>query len=143
MLPKAIGNVVTKGFMLFLGLLFLLPPAFKFYAYCGFRFQAVSVDGVVTEGSRGRGLGGRPFVKYEDQQGNTYEIKSEAKTHWLVAPRIGEKLRVFYDQRDPRKAIVNSNFYYIILPLCLIATGLAFLYGVLRDSLAKENRQFD
>ena len=137
MQTSAVGDVATKILMLVLGLLFLLPPAYKLVTYAVFRFHAITVEGTIADGSRGRDLGGRPFVEYTDQQGNAYEIKSKAKTHWLFAPKVGEKLKVFYDERDPGKAIVNSNIHYIFIPLCFIAAGLGFLFHTLRASLDK------
>lgn len=80
-------------------------------------------------------MGGRPFVEYKDLQGKSYERKSKAKTHWFVSPRVGEKIKVFYDKRDPNIAIVNDTFHYIILPLGFIITGICFIFYVFRDSL--------
>ena len=79
-------------------------------------------------------MGGRPFVEYKDMQGTSYERKSKAKTHWFFAPKVGEKIRVFYDKRDPNIAIVDNTFYYIVLPLCFIIAGsFTILYSV-RDT---------
>ena len=128
MQTSAIGNIFTKILMLVVGLLFLLPPAYKLATYAAFRFHAITVEGTIADGSRGRDLGGRPFVEYTDQQRNAYEIKSKAKTHWFFAPKVGEKVKVFYDGRDPRKAIVNINIHYTFIPICFIATGLGFLF---------------
>jgi len=135
MLPTSIGNLVTKLFILFLGLLFLLPPVYKLYTYYAFRYHAISVEGIIIDASRGRDMGGRPFVEYKDRQGKSYERKSKAKTHWFFAPKVGEKTRVFYDKRDPTKAIVDSTFHYIVLPLCFIIAGAFCIFYVVRDLL--------
>lgn len=137
MIPVSFGNFVIKLIMLSLGLLFLLPPAYKLYTYCAFRSHAISVDGIIIDSSRGRDMGGRPFVEYKDAQGKSYERKSKAKTHWFFAPRVGEKIKVFYDKQDPNIAIVNDTFHYIILPLGFIITGICFIFYVLRDSLSE------
>jgi hypothetical protein len=134
MSPPSFGNLAARLFVTSLGLLFLFPSAYKLYSYSVFRYQAVSVDGVVTDAGRGRDLGGRPFVAYQDLQGHSYEKKSAAKTHWFVAPRIGEKLAVFYDPDDPGRAIVDSPFHYILLPIFFIAVGACFLIGAVRES---------
>ena len=133
MLPTSIGNFTTKLIILFFGLFFLLPPGYKLYTYCAFRFNAVPVDGIIVDPSRGRDLGGRPFVEYKDSRGNSYERKSKAKTHWFFAPKVGEKIKVFYNKRDPNVAIVNSAFYYIYLPLFFIVIGACFIFCLFRD----------
>jgi hypothetical protein len=92
------------------------------------------VVGFIIDSSRGRDLGGRPFIEYKDQQGKLYQKKSIAKTHWFFSPKVGEKMKVFYDERDPNIAIVDSKFHYIFLPLCFIAVGVCFLFYVVRDS---------
>ena len=125
-------DLLTRAFLLALGLLFLLPATYKLYSYGLFRCRAVSVDGVVVDASRGRDIGGRPLVAYKDRQGHTYEKKSNAKTHWLFAPRVGEKMTVFYDKDDPHTAIVDNAFHYIFLPLGFILAGAYFLRYVLR-----------
>lgn len=128
-------NLATRLIMLSMGVLFLLPSACKLYSYCVFRYHAIAVDGVISHASRGRDLGSRPFVEYRDLQGNTYERKSKAKTHWLYAPQVGEPLKVYYDQRDPETAIVDSKFHYIVMPLFFIAIGACFLCYAFRGSL--------
>ena len=128
-------NFVTRLIILCLGLLFLLPSAYKLFTYCVFRYHAIAVDGVISHSSRGRDLGSRPFVEYRDRQGNSYERKSKAKTHWFYAPQVGEKLTVYYDERDPTIAIVDSKFHYIIMPLFFIAAGVSFLFYAFRDGL--------
>ena len=137
MLSTLAGNIGTKLIVLSLGLLFLLPSAYKLYTYCTFRFHAISVDGIITDASRGRDLGGRPFVTYQDLQGNSHGIKSKAKTHWFFAPKVGEKIKVIYDKRNPDVAIVDSTIHYIVLPLFFITTGVSFLFCLLRDSLSE------
>lgn len=138
--PISIGNLTTKLIVLSLGLLFLLPSAYKLYSYGVFRYRAIAVEGVIVDASRGRDLGGRPFVAYSDLQGNPYERKSRAKTHWFFAPQVGEKITVFYDQRDPETAIVDSPFHYILLPIFFITVGACFLIGAVRDSLREIRR---
>jgi hypothetical protein len=132
-----IGNLVTKLMILSLGLVFLLPAAYKSYTYYEFRRHAVSVDGIITKSSRGGDIGGRPFVEYKDLQGKSYGIKSRAKTHWFFAPRVGEKLSVYYDKNDPNNAIVDSVFYYILLPIGFMAVGVGVIFYVIRDSIPK------
>lgn len=129
----SIGNRVTQLIMVALGLLLLLPAAVKLTTYGQFRYRAVAAEGRVVGPLRGRGLGGRPFVEYRDRQGNVYERKSRAKTHWFFAPQSGEILTVFYDPRDPAVAMVNSNAHYIFFPLCFMSAGAGCLYCVFRN----------
>lgn len=135
MRPESIGKFVTKLIILSFGLLFLIAPAYKLYTYCVFRYDAVSVDGIIIDSSSGRDLGGRPFVEYKDLRGNAHERKSKAKTHWFFTPEVGEKVQVFYNKRDPNEAIVDSSFHYIILPLFFIAVGSTFLFCLFSDIL--------
>ena len=137
MIRTSIGNLATKLLILSLGLLFLLPPAYKLYTYCAFRCRAISIDGIIIHSSRGRDLGSRSFVGYKDFLGNLHERKSKAKTHWFFAPKVGEKIKVLYDKRNPDVAIVDSTFYYIFLPLFFIAIGACFLFCLFRDSLSE------
>jgi hypothetical protein len=133
-------NLVTRLIILCLGLLFLLPAGYKLYAYCVFRCHAIAVDGVVSHASRGRDLGSRPFVEYSDLKGNVYETKSKAKTHWFYAPQVGEKLTVYYDERDPTVAIVDSTFHYVVMPLFFFAAGACFLFYAIRGGLREVRR---
>ena len=128
-----VGNIVTKLFMVSLGFLFLVPSTYKFYNYCRFRTQSVAVYGVVDKASRGRDWGARPLVQYEDFQGNVYEIKSKAKTHWFVAPKEGEPIRVLFLVQNPEDAIVDSLFHYIVFPVLLIAVGAATVVCAIRN----------
>ena len=82
-------------------------------------------------------MGGRPFVEYKDMQGTSYERKSKAKTHWFFAPKVGEKIKVFYDERDPTEAIVDNTFHYILLPLFLIISGISCIFFVVKDSICE------
>lgn len=76
-------------------------------------------------------MGGKPFVSYQDRNGNMYEKRSEAKTHWLYAPRTGERIKLFYLENDPQVAIVDSFFHYILFPLLFSATGaVAIVYAL-------------
>lgn len=137
MLSASIGNIFAKLFMFLLGMIFLFPSAFKLYSYCAFRYQAVSVYGIVIDPLRSRDIGCRPFVQYKDLQGKFHEKKSKAKTHWLYAPKIGEKIKVFYDRQNPQISIVDSTFHYIFLPLCFISAGVCIIFFVVRDSLCQ------
>jgi hypothetical protein len=127
----AVGNLFAKGFVLLLGVLFLFPSSYKFFEYCRFRYQSVSVYGVVSHPMRGKGMGGKPFVSYKDRSGNVYEKRSEAKTHWLYAPQTGERVKVFYLENDPQVAMVDSTFHYILFPMFFSAIGAAaIVYAV-------------
>jgi hypothetical protein len=99
------------------------------------------VEGIITDASRGRDMGGRPFVQYKDLHGNSYERKSKAKTHWFFAPKVGEKIRVFYDKSNPNVAIVDNTFHYIILPLFLAAIGVCCLFYGFRLQLNKTRKE--
>lgn len=129
---SSIGNFFTRLCVLALGLLFLLPSAYKLFTYGAFRTNAIAVDGMIIDASSGRDLGSRPWVEFQDVEGIRHTIKSRVKTHWLFAAKRGEKIRVFYDRDHPDGAIVDSLFHYIVLPVILIAWGACFLFYGLR-----------
>ena len=85
-------------------------------------------------------MGSRPFVEYKDLSGKAYYIKSKAKTHWLYAPVKGEKIRVFYQKKDPGTAMVDSLFYYVFLPLGFMAVGAAVVVLVFKQNWRQKER---
>jgi hypothetical protein len=127
------GNLVTMLFMALLGFLFLVPATYKLYNYCRFRTHSVAVYGIIDKASRGRDWGARPLVQYEDFQGNVYEIKSKAKTHWFIAPKKGERIKVLFLAQNPENAIVDSLFHYIVFPVLLMAVGAATVGYAIRN----------
>lgn len=133
------GNLFVKLFALSLGLVFLLPSAYKFYGYCSFRYHSVAVSGNVSKPMQGRDIGARPFVEYKDTHGNVYDVRSKAKTNWFFAPKYGDEIKVLFLEQNPQVAIVDSAFYYILLPLVFCAIGAVFLFFVLKDSWREFN----
>ena len=128
------GNLMTQALMLAFGLMLLLPCSYKLYTYGIFRGQATAVNGIIDKPARGMEMGSRPFVEYRDHQGNVYYLKSKAKTHWFYAPVKGEKIKVFYLQKDPKTAMVDSLFYYVFLPLGFMAIGGAIVFTVFKHN---------
>lgn len=128
------GNLFVKLFASLLGLIFLLPSAYKFYNYCIFRYHSVAVYGNVERPMQGRDIGGRPFVEYKDTRGNIYDVRSKAKTSWFFAPKKGAEIKVLFLKNNPKVAIVDSVFYYILLPLLFCAVGAAVLFYVFKYS---------
>ena len=128
------GEILVKLFALSLGLIFLLPSAYKFYSYCKFRYHSIAVYGNVEKSMHGRDIGGRPFVEYKDSRGNVYDVRSKAKTNWFFAPKKGDELKVLYLKHDPKVAIVDSLFYYIVLPLIFCAVGATVLFHVFKNT---------
>ena len=133
MSASIVGSILTRLFCLGIGLVCLLPSAYKLAAYGMFRYRAVAVRGVIEHPSAGRDLGGRPLIAYTDHQGLTHEFKSRAKTHWFTAPRKGERIKVFYLAHDPQSAVVGSLFHHILFPLMLSGVGGYCCYCVLKD----------
>jgi Protein of unknown function (DUF3592) len=140
MTPKYVGECMTRLLMLGFGLMLLVPCAYKLTAYVVFRNQAVAVNGRVDKPSRGMEMGSRPFVEYKDLTGTVHYIKSKAKTHWLYAPVKGEKMRVFYREKDPGTAMVDSVFYYVFLPLGFMAVGGAIVILVFKQHWRQTDR---
>ena len=135
------GNLMTHVLMLFFGLLLLVPCAYKLATYVVFRNHAIAVDGIIDKPARGMEMGSRPFVKYKDLLGNAYYMKSKAKTHWFCAPEKGAKIKVFYLEKDPETAMVDSLFYYVFLPLGFMAVGGAIVVSVLKQNWRRQARQ--
>lgn len=126
-----IGQLSLRIFVFFLGLLLVLPALNKLYTYYNYRYLGSMTYGVIDHPSSGRDIGGRPLIQYRDPAGRVHEFKSKAKTHWFYAPKKGEKIKVFIHKNDTQKAIVNSMFHYVFLPLILFATGSCFcLYAI-------------
>jgi len=140
MKPTGLGNCMTRLLMLFFGLILLVPCAYKLYAYSVFRSQTIAVYGIVDKPARGMEMGSRPFVEYKDLAGNVHYIKSKAKTHWFYAPEKGEKIRVFYLEKDPKTAMVDSLFHYIILPLGFMAIGGAVVVLVFKQKWRQKEK---
>lgn len=139
------SNFAVQVMVLLMGLFILIPFAYKFYTYCAFRYHAVTTQGVIADPLQGGDWGGRPYVEYQTPEGRTFGFKTKAKTHWFFAPGKGEKVGVFYLEADPKTAIVDSLFHYIILPLALCALGAALVMGALknmRDGEGRPCRQF-
>jgi hypothetical protein len=126
------GNLFLKLFTLALGLVLLFPCAYRIYTYCAFRYHAVAVNGHVEKSMQGHDIGGRPLVEYKDTQGNVLEVRSKAKTNWFFAPKKGDEIRVLFLKRDPQVAIVDSVFYYILLPLTFCVIGAAALFYTIK-----------
>lgn len=123
MKPTTIGPVSLRVFVFLLGLIMTLAAFNKLYTYCSFRYFGTVAYGIIEHPSASRDLGGRPLIQYLDESGNTHEFKSRAKTHWFKTPERGEKIKVFIHGKEPHKAIVDSLFYYVFLPLIFLACG--------------------
>lgn len=123
------GPAFTRIFVFLLGLLIISGSANKLYIYCGLRFLGNTTYGVIDHPASGRDFGGRPLIQYKDSLGNMYDFKSRAKTSWFHTPIRGERIRIFYDKNNPRKAIVDSLSYHLVLPLIFFITGCYCIYS--------------
>ncbi len=123
-------NIIPNVLMVFVGAIFLIPSTVKIYAYGQFYIRSVSVYGIVDKMplGGGSGFGGRPLVQYQDLQGNAHVIKSKVKTHFFLAPRKGEKIKVLFLEKDPQTAMVDSLFHYFILPLVFMGIGISLVF---------------
>ena len=106
--------------------------ASKLYTFGSFRFWGETTLGEIVHPASSRGLGGRPLIQFEDSSGLVHEFKSVAKTHWFFKPQTGEKITVYFDKDEPQKAIVDSRFYYVVLPILFICVGgFCSVYAIL------------
>lgn len=117
------GSLFLRGFIFLLGLIVLMAAVNKLYTYCNYRFRGVMVYGVIEHPSSGRDIGGRPLIQYKDASGSMHEFKSKAKTHWFYKPQKGEKIKIFFYENEPQRAIVDNFFYYVFLPLIFFVVG--------------------
>lgn len=120
---SAFGEILSRLFLLFIGLIVLIPAVHKLHVYYSLYIFGTRTSGTVSHPFSGRDWGGRPLVQYEDGDGNIHEFKSRAKTHWFKQPVKGESIELFFDKEDPRKAIVNNFFYYVFLPILFVLAG--------------------
>ena len=97
--------------------------ASKIHTYGSYRFWGETTFGKVEHPASSRGLGGRPLIQYEDNSGLVHEFKSVAKTHWFFRPETGEKIKIYFDKDEPQNAIVDSLFFYVVLPMIFICMG--------------------
>lgn len=141
MKSTSFGTVFVRVFMFILGLMVALPALNTLSTYCNYRFLGSMTYGVIDHPSSGRDFGGRPLIQYVDMAGSSHEFKSRAKTHVFQTPKKGEKIKIFIHKSDPQKAIVDSLFYYVLLPLIFLAAGcyccLSSLFG--RKSMSPLN----
>ena len=128
------GNLATNAFMLVLGLLLFIPAAQRMWVYASFYTNAVSVMGSVDKPSSGAGFGGRPLISYQDLSGAVHVFKSRVKTHFFMAPRKNEQVRVLFLESDPDQAMVDSSFHYILLPLGFLLIGAGVVLLALKNS---------
>lgn len=142
MQSSILGTIVFRIFIFLLGVIMVLPALNMLYTYCNYRYLGSIAYGTIDHPSSGRDLGGRPLIKYLDKVGNVHEFKSKAKTHWFASPERGEKIKVFIHGSDMQKAIVDSLFHYVLLPLVFLAAGLYIcLYAIFnRKGLSMEEK---
>ena len=127
------SSLMVNLFVLLLGLVVLVPSAYQIYKYCTFRFKGISVYGVIENPLQAKDLGGRPFVEFEDLQGDKHGFKTKAKTNWFLAPKKGEKIKIYYFENDPQTAIVDSLFHYLIFPLFFNIIGIMIVIQVFKN----------
>jgi hypothetical protein len=127
-----VGTILARLFIFLLGLIMVPPAVNILYTYCNYRYQGEVAYGIIDHPSSGRDIGGRPLIQYIDTVGEVHTFKSRAKTHWLYAPKKGEKIKIFFHRREPQKAIVDSLLYYVFMPLIFLAAGCCFfMYAIL------------
>jgi len=136
---EIIGDYFTKIFVLALSLLFIVPTVCKMYEYLSKRNNSTLTEAIVlTDPEIGSDLACRPLVRYRDDLGNVYELKSKVNFYWMFAPKKGEYLKVYYNKDAPGEAFIDSLYHYIILPLQLFLMGAVPFLCVLMGSVKKD-----
>jgi hypothetical protein len=126
------GWLVQKLVAVVCALCLLIPFTYRLYTYGVFKYQSVAADGIVVKSLRGRDIGGRAFLEYKDVHGRVHEIVSRYKINWFFAPREGERVRVLFLPHAPEKALVDSSFHYLVVPLACMAVGIALLISAMK-----------
>lgn len=128
---EILGNYFIKIFVIFLGLLFIIPSIHKLYNYWDKRTQSLPMQGtVISKPVIGSDLACRPTVTYNDQSGQSHTIKSKINFYWIFAPKQGEVLKVRYFKTAPETAFIDGFYYYIVLPVQFLLMGAYLLYAV-------------
>jgi hypothetical protein len=117
------AKLIIQIFIFLLGFMVFAAGAAKIYTYTTYRFWGEATLGEVEHPASSRGIGGRPLIQYADSSGLLHEFKSVAKTHWFFKPETGEKIKIYFDKDEPQNAIVDSLFFYVVLPLFFISIG--------------------
>ena len=129
-----LGQLTPQVLVLVLGLMVCLPSAYRIYHYLKFRHSAVAVYGVVDKPcAGGSGFGATPLVEFQDREGRRHVIKSQVKTHFFVAARKGEPIKVLFSAQAPETALVDSLFHYIMLPLIFAVIGAGAIAMALKN----------
>lgn len=128
-----IGNLLVKIVTLLLGLILFLPSSYKLYTYCIFRYSSTAVYGTIEKPMQSRDIGNRPFIVFKDTQGKEHEFRSKAKTNWFFANKKGDEIKVLFLKNDPQQAIVDSVFYYIVLPISFCCMGGLLVFYVFKE----------
>lgn len=129
------GNIFTNIFILSIGLLFLLPAAYKIHRFASFSHNAFLVNGTVEKEGTGRFLGSKPFIRYASEDGSEHEFKSEINYYWFFAPNKGNDIEILVLKDFPGSAITNSYLHYIIIPLILFSIGISIVAFLLKNIL--------
>ena len=117
------GKLFIQSFIFILGFMVCAAGVSKIYTYGSYRIWGEATLGEIEHPASSRGLGGRPVIQYKDSSGFVHEFKSVAKTHWFFRPETGEKINIYFNKDEPQKAIVDSLFFYVALPILFICTG--------------------
>lgn len=67
-----------------------------------------------------------PVVGFTAKDGKEYTFTGSVSSN--IAPQIGKSVTVLYDEKDPKKASINSFVYIWVGPLAVLFMGVVFLY---------------
>tara|TARA_B100000614_G_C14400753_1_gene433598 strand:+ start:298 stop:729 length:432 start_codon:yes stop_codon:yes gene_type:complete len=120
--------LLPRGFILLLGLCILLPVGTKLWRYTRFYLNSEETRGVVTTAFKSRIAGTRPFVAFKDSTGHVHEFQTKILFHWAFTPKLGDEIPVRYHLKDPSRAVIDSPFFNLVMPLCFFLVGLLMVY---------------
>ncbi len=68
-----------------------------------------------------------PRIMFTDENRITYEFVDNSCRGWLSTP-VGSKIPIFYDPKNPRKALIKDFLRIRGLPLLISISGALMLY---------------
>ena len=125
------GNLFVYLLIGLIGCLMAIPMAYKIYDHLRFQHQSTAVFGVITDTGCVPYFGCKPFVQYVDTKNRIHTFRSRVNFYFFAPPKKGQKIAVFFLNKDHQTAIIGHHFYQLIQPFCFFSVGLFVLIVLL------------
>ena len=110
--------------------MFIIPFSYKIYTFVNHKKESLIAIGKVVKQGKGQYLGCKPYIEFFDFEGSQIEIKSEINFHIFFCPKIGDKIKIYYNKNEPKNALIASRLHYFIIPGLFIILGIYCLYSI-------------